>query len=214
MEIWLDTIDIDTIKLAKNLGVLHGITTNPSILAKTQNPMEAIQSLVKLHSGPIAVQVLGKDSEEMIEEGKKWHSISPKIIVKVPVTQQGLGAIHALAQQGIPTMGTVIYHSNQALLAVSAGAKYIAPYLAHLIRYDAEGLLHFQLMRKMLHTYSFDAKVLVASIHTLEQITLCIESGMDAITLKEDLFKEFVQDHEMTLEKVELFAKDWATTQA
>lgn len=213
MEIWLDTIDFETIKHAKNMGILHGVTTNPSLLAKAAEPFETIESLLKLQDGPVAVQVLAQDAEKMIEEGIKWHRLSHRIIVKVPLIQEGLIAIKELSQQNISTMGTIIYHSHQALLAVSAGAKYIAPYLSHLLRLDADGITHLHTMRKVIHQYGFDSKVLVASIHTLEQISICMESGMHAITLKKDLFDEFTQDHEMTLERVEFFAKEWESKQ-
>lgn len=210
MEIWLDTIDLKAIKQAKNMGILHGVTTNPSILAKEPDPLAAIQTLLNQHEGPLAVQVLAQDQQKMAEQGRKLHRMSSRIIVKIPVTQEGLAAIHMLSEEGIPTMGTVVYHSHQALLALSAGAKYIAPYLAHLLRLDADGISHLHLMRKTIHEYGYDAKIIVASIHTLEQISLCIESGMHAITIKEDLFDEFIQDHEMTVERMEIFAKEWS----
>lgn len=210
MQIWLDSINTDLIQKAKKLGVLYGVTTNPSILAKAPNPIDTLKTLLEIQDGPITVQVVGQNPNVMIRQGLKLHEISPRIIVKVPVTNDGLETIHHLSSLQIKTMATVVFHSHQALLACSAGADYIAPYLSHMQKADPNGIGQLQTMKKMIDYYPLKTQILVASIQNLDQISLCLDMGINAVTLKDQIFIELIQDHELTTQRVELFSKDWS----
>jgi len=133
MELWVDGIETAFVEHAKQLGILHGITTNPSILAQTDRPAEMVlQELLDKFPGPIAVQVTATTAADMIEQGKILLDFSPRLIVKIPVTEQGLHAISRLTHHEIPTMATAIFEPTQAFLAAQAGASYLAPYFAHI----------------------------------------------------------------------------------
>lgn len=210
MQIWLDSINFDLISKAEKLGILYGVTTNPSLLSKTSEPLETIHTLLKIQKGPITVQVVAEKAQEMIHQAKQLHKLSPRIIVKIPITSEGLEAIHSLSKDNIKTMATVVFHPNQALLAALAGADYVAPYLSHMQKSDPDALSQLETMLKIFDHYGQKTKVLVASVRSQDQISLCLKMGVDAITLKDMVFMEMIQDHEMTLQKVEGFSKDWS----
>lgn len=211
MEIWLDTIDLATIEKALKMGLLHGVTTNPSILSKAENRQETVRAVLSAQPGPVTVQVVALDTPTMVEQGRKLRAFSPKIIVKVPVTAAGLEAIHILSKENIPVMGTVIFHPNQALLAAIAGASYVAPYFSRMQKSGDNPLIQIESMMKMMRQYQFKTKVLAASLKTTEQIRACAELGFHAVTVKEDLFGELVETHELTAFAVEQFQDEWGS---
>lgn len=210
MELWLDTCDLETILEARQCGILHGVTTNPTLLAKTnQDPLKVIKSLLDAQSGPVAVQVTRENSEEMLLQARYWRSQSDRLIIKVPLTKEGLQVINGLSKEGIPTMATAIFHQNQALLAAWAGAQYIAPYLGRM--FDA-GIDAWETLRSMVNIYKkypIKTKILVAAIKSTEHATLCAEMGLDAITVKKERFAELIEEHPLTLQWVKMFAQDW-----
>ena len=131
MEIWLDTADLKTLEQAKQMGILFGITTNPSIVAKSQWGMEELlEKLLQMQKGPVTAQVTADQAPAMIQQGEALFRFSNRMVIKVPVTAEGLKAIHALTEKKIPVMATAVFDPNQVLLAASAGAQYIAPYFS------------------------------------------------------------------------------------
>ncbi len=212
MEIWLDTADLELIENAKQMGILHGVTTNPSIIAKSKMEMEELlEKILALQSGPLTVQVTANESAKMIEQGKALAQFSDRLIVKVPVTAEGLKAIHALTQNKIPVMATAVFDLNQVLLAARAGATYIAPYFSAICEMDMEGISQFKEMVKLLKEYQYPSKLLAASLKSPEQVRQCAEMGAHAVTLNSEVFSAFVDDHEETMKRIEKFSKDWKT---
>jgi transaldolase len=210
MEIWLDTADLELIKNAKQMGVLHGVTTNPSIIAKSQlEPEDLIGKLLLIQNGPVTVQVTANRSAEMIRQGEVVSRFSNRIIIKVPVTREGLKAIHGLASQKIPTMATAVFDVNQVLLAARAGAAYIAPYFSTICEADQDGLEQFKAMFRLIDRYKFTSKLIAASLKSNEHVRQCAEMGAHAVTLKEDVFLAFIEDHPETLKRMDRFSKDW-----
>ncbi len=204
MEIWLDTINLELVEKAAKMGVLHGVTTNPSILAKAApHPLDALQMLLEVQKGPVTCQVVADEAKKMIEQGEMLYSISERIIVKIPVTKSGLEAIRYLHSYQIKTMATVVYHPRQALLASLAGAEYIALYFS---RIQDAGQDALNTARQMLNLPS---KILAASLRTVEQIEQLSEINIDAITLKDPLFEAFTADHPLTLENIKSFQQEW-----
>lgn len=205
MEIWLDSINAKFIQKAKEMGILHGVTTNPSLLANSEDKQKTIQSLFDLQDGPVTVQVTSKIASEMITQGLALEELSEKMIVKIPVTQEGLKAIHALSAKGVETMATVIFTYEQYLLAAKAGAVYAAPYYSAMVNAGLNVEDIISRMCYMRDRYGFPTKILAASLQTLDQIKTCIDLGVDAITLKDPLFEEFTANNGLTLEREKKF---------
>src|SRR5947209_968437 len=133
MDIWLDTSNIRMVQKAIRFGILAGVTTNPSIIAQSQRSLEEVlEDLLHYQEGPVTAQVVAEETREMVQQGQNLFAFSNRIIVKVPITKNGLEAIHLLSRQGIPTMATVLFSPRQALMAALAGANYVAPYLSRM----------------------------------------------------------------------------------
>lgn len=210
MELWLDTCHLETIMMANQLGMAYGVTTNPTLLAKTnQDPAKVIEKLLEVQEGPVAVQVTSEDCDGMLQQAKHWRTRSDRLIIKVPITKEGLKAINELAQDGVPTMATSIFHQNQALLAALAKADYLAPYLGRMFDAGIDAWVTLKSMVTIFRQYSFKTKILVAAIKSTEHITLCAEMGVDAMTIKKERFSELIEEHHLTQQWIKMFAQDW-----
>lgn len=210
MEIWLDTIDFDCIEKAKQMGILHGITTNPSIASKAKWPLEnLLGKLLEAQSGPVTAQVTADRAEAMIRQAKALFSLSKRIIVKIPVTPEGLIAISALSKEGMPVMATAVFDPNQILLAARAGAQYIAPYFSRICESEIGGIETVKGMMRLVHHYQFPSKIIAASLHSAEQIKQCLELGTHAVTLNEKVFSLFIEENPFTRQALQRFEKDW-----
>lgn len=212
MEIWLDTVDLEVIVTAKQMGVLYGITTNPSIIAKSNRHLEdVLEELLDVQTGPVTAQVTALDASTMVEQAKALYTFSPRMIVKVPVTTEGLKAIQILKKGNISVMATAVFEPSQVLLAAHAGACYVAPYLSSMLDVDHEGRQHFKTMHDLLDRYHFNTKLLAASLKSKEQVNSCVEMGVHAVTLNRDVFLSIIENHPETMRKVEKFLEDWQT---
>lgn len=210
MKIWLDTANLETVKRGAKLGILYGVTTNPAIIAESGKPMRTVlQSLLDIQDGPVTGQVVGHSAQEMIDQGLELYDFSDRIIVKVPVTQEGLEAIQALKAQSIPTMATVVLHPHQALIAALIGADYIAPYIGQIERNGQDPLAMLQAISKCYQNYQVKTEILCASIGSLEQICRCAELGMPHVTLKEALFSQLLATDPKTQERINHFETVW-----
>lgn len=210
MEIWLDSVNIQIVKLAEKLGFLSGVTTNPSLITQQQLDYETIlEALLHHQEGPVTAQVCSHDASEMVQQGQNLYAISNRIIIKVPMIKEGLEAIHSLSRQGIPTMATIIFHPHQALMAALAGAKYIAPYLGAI---EQAGLNPWEMLQSCLtifHNYRLNTKILGASLQSIDHVMKCAEIGIYGVTLKEQLFQEIISTDALTKGRHEAFAEDW-----
>ncbi len=209
MEIWLDSINFDLVKKANGLGILHGVTTNPAILAESSDREKCIKNLLELQSGPVTYQVTASSAKQMILQGLAFKAISDRLIVKIPVTQEGLNAIHVLSQKGIQTMATVIFDFRQYLLAAKAGAHYAAPYYSAILKAGGDADSQITRMCKLKERHHLPTKILGASFQSIEQIEACIDLGVDAVTIKDVLFLDFIADHKETLHRMDLFQQAW-----
>lgn len=210
MEIWLDTAEIDCIQNANDMGILHGVTTNPSIVAKSKWALEELLEIVlQVQKGPVTAQVTAQKAPEMIHQGEALAQFSPRIVIKVPVTQEGLKAIYALSSQNKPVMATAVFDLSQVLLAAKAGAQYIAPYFSSICELEMSGLDQLKSMHQLLARYKYPSKLLAASLKSAEQVRQCLEMGIDAVTLNPEVFAMFIDNHPETLKRVERFSKDW-----
>ena len=210
MEIWLDTCETQIIKKACRLGVIAGITTNPSLLAACQeNHDKVLTTLLDIQDNPVAVQVTASLSDEMVKQALALHTFSKRIIIKIPVVQEGLVAMKLLADKGIPVMATAIFRANQALLAALAGADYVAPYVSKMFDEGIEAYSVLETMISIYSNYKFKTKILAAALRTPDQITTCASKGISAVTLKSNLFSEFISDEATTLNSLRIFNEEW-----
>jgi transaldolase len=168
------------------MGLIRGVTTNPSILSHAKQVEPVLRQLLELQPGPVAVQVTATHHLEMIQQGQKLHQFSDRLFIKVPVSREGLKAIHQLSKQGIPVMGTAVLQPRQALLAAMAGARYVAAYFGHM----TDPISTLTTMHQIC-----PAKLLVASIKELDDIPRFAQMGIAAITLKETLFTALIENN-------------------
>lgn len=214
MQIWLDTAELPLIEKAAKMGILYGVTTNPTIAAQSKLPLEdLIEALLKIQKGPLAVQVTASDAATMIRQAEALHLFSGRIVVKIPVTEDGLMAIHALSGK-IPTMATAVFDVNQTLLAAKAGASYIAPYYSRICEAEIDGIDAIREMLGLLRRYSFPSQLLAASLRSSEQIKELAEMGAHAVTLKEDVFNGLIENNPQTVQSVNRFSQDWDKAQS
>jgi transaldolase len=212
MEIWLDTANLITVQKAQQMGILHGVTTNPAIAARSKVALEdLLQSLLKAQSGPVTAQVVASLADEMVKQGEALAAFSERIIVKIPVIREGLQAIHTLTQKKIPVMATAVFDINQTLLAARAGATYIAPYFSHICEEDQDGINEMRAMVQMIQHYGYSSKIIAASLRSTEQVRECCTLGIDAVTLNEKLFEEYIEDHPLAIKALARFDREWKT---
>lgn len=213
MELYLDTADIEAIKRLAPVLPINGVTTNPSIVAKSGKAIFALLDELQDVLGYdklLFAQVLASDAKGMIKEAKQLREVIPSIVIKIPVNAQGLIAIKELTQQGITTLGTAVYGAGQGFLAALAGAKYIAPYVN---RIDAQGgnskdtVLELQ---KLLDLHCPESVVLAASFRTPRQALDCMLAGCKAITLPVDVAELFISDPAVEA-AVAKFEQDWCS---
>lgn len=209
MKIFLDTANIESIKKFVDMGIVDGITTNPTLISREKgHPEDIMREIVKIVKGPVNLEVVATNSEEMIEEGLRLKKFGENVIVKVPMTADGLKAVRKLAQNKIKTNVTLIFSSNQALLATKAGASYVSPFIGRLDDAGQEGMTVIKEIVQIFSNYAYPAEVLVASvrhpIHVIEAGML----GAHIVTLPPDILGKMLT-HPLTDKGLDLFLSDW-----
>ncbi|MFX0568240.1 fructose-6-phosphate aldolase [Kosakonia cowanii] len=211
MELYLDTADIAEVERLARIYPLAGVTTNPSIIAAGKTPLwEVLPRLQQAigANGTLFAQVMSRDAEGMVSEAKRLHHALPGIVVKIPVTGEGLAAIKQLKKQGIVTLGTAVYSAAQGLLAALAGAKYVAPYVNRVDAQGGDGVRMVQELQTLLSLHAPESKVLAASFKTPRQALDCLLAGCEAITLPVDVAKQMLNTPAVE-SAVEKFEQDW-----
>lgn len=207
----LDTADLEAIKKATDLYPLAGVTTNPSIIAKENRPLRDILVDIREVIGQermLHAQVMGKDAETMLEEAQALRAIDPYIIVKVPVTPQGIKAMKLIHAEGIRITATAILTPQQALMAAMAGAEFLAPYVNRLDNICADGSLVAADMVQLIDNYQLNAKVLAASFKNVQQVHQVVMAGAHSVTIAPDVFDQLLV-HPLTDSGVAGFVSDW-----
>ena len=212
MQLFLDTTDIGLLKELTATGLVDGVTTNPTLIAKSGRPMlEVIAEICELVEGPVSAEVAATEVEGMLAEGAKLAAIAPNVVVKLPLTRNGLIATAEFAVQGIQTNVTLCFTAAQALLAAKAGASYISPFIGRLDDYGAEGMGLIQEIRAIYDNYDFDTEILAASIRTPAHVTAAALAGADCATIPPTTFADLFK-HPLTEKGLEQFLSDWAKT--
>lgn len=205
MEIWLDTIDLEAIKDAAKVGLISGVTTNPSILSKSKDVKRTIDELLDLQPGPVAVQVTQTDPKKIVDEARSLSVISARILVKIPINKSGLIAINELREDKIPILGTAVLFPIQALMAANLGIASIAPYFSHM----DNAVETMKVIQDMYVRYQFSTKILAASLKSLEQLLYCASLGISAVTIKADLYALLVAENPTVENFIQKFRSDW-----
>ena len=212
MQLFLDTTDIGLLKELTATGLVDGVTTNPTLIAKSGRPMlEVIAEICELVEGPVSAEVAATEVEGMLAEGAKLAGIAPNVVVKLPLTRNGLIATAEFAVQGIQTNVTLCFTAAQALLAAKAGASYISPFIGRLDDYGAEGMTLIEEIRAIYDNYGFDTEILAASIRTPAHVTAAALAGADCATIPPTTFADLFK-HPLTEKGLEQFLSDWAKT--
>lgn len=209
MKFFLDTANVDEIKRINELGLVDGVTTNPTIIAKEGRDFEeVIKEICSLVDGPVSAEVTGSQAEEMIAEAEVLAKWARNVVVKIPMTEQGLKAVNTLSKKGIKTNVTLVFTVAQGLMAAKAGATYISPFLGRLDDIGTDSMALIKNLRKVLDNYVYKAEIISASVRGLEHVEKVAELGADIATIPGNLFPK-LWSHPLTDKGIEQFEKDW-----
>ncbi|OQX94007.1 MAG: fructose-6-phosphate aldolase [Tenericutes bacterium 4572_104] len=208
MKIFIDTAIIKEIEEVSTWGIISGVTTNPSLIAKSGITLiDAMQSIVKLIDGPISAEVAESDASSMVEEAKKYVKMHKNIVIKIPMTIEGVKAVKELSQLGIKTNVTLVFTTSQALMAATAGATYVSPFLGRLDDLTGRDDAGFELVKdikEMFKTYGFKTQIIAASIRHLNHVDQSMKAGADIATIPYKVLKQMVK-HELTDKGLKIF---------
>jgi transaldolase len=209
MKFFIDSGDTEEIKLANSMGIIDGVTTNPSLVAKSGKNFEAlIKEICTIVDGPISAEVVSLEAPKMLEEGRKLAAMHRNIVVKVPLTEQGLIATKVFTKEGIHTNVTLCFSPNQALLAAKAGATYISPFIGRLDDISYDGMQLIREIRAIYNNYHFKTQILAASIRHPVHVRDCALVGADVATSPLKTLQQLVK-HPLTDAGLKQFLADW-----
>ncbi|MCB1425806.1 MAG: fructose-6-phosphate aldolase [Zhengella sp.] len=212
MKFFVDTADVAEIRELNDLGLLDGVTTNPSLVMKSgRDIMEVTKEICSIVEGPVSAEVTAVDFDEMMKEAAVLTKIADNICVKVPLTLDGLKACKALSSDGVKTNVTLCFSANQALLAAKAGATFISPFIGRLDDIHINGMDLIGEIRTIYDNYGFQTEILAASIRTVNHVKEAALIGADVATIPPSTLKSLVK-HPLTDKGLEAFLADWAKT--
>ena len=209
MILFIDTANLEEIKEANSLGVISGVTTNPSLIAKEgRNFVEVVKEIASIVDGPISAEVVSTEAEGMITEAEELASIHPNVVIKVPMTAEGLKAVKTLSSKGIKTNVTLVFSANQALMAARAGAAYVSPFVGRLDDVGQDGIFVVEQIVSIYAQHGLKTEIITASVRHPEHVTRAAVAGSDIATVP---FKVLMQltKHPLTDIGIEKFLADW-----
>ena len=210
MRFFIDTANIEEIKEANELGVICGVTTNPSLIAKEgRDFIEVVKEISTIVDGPISAEVISLDHKGMVEEADKLSKIHKNIVIKLPMTLEGLKATKILSQKGIKTNVTLIFSATQALLAARAGATYVSPFLGRLDDISTNGMDLIRTVAEMFDIHGIETEIIAASVRHPMHVTDAALAGAHIATVPAKLVYQML-NHPLTDQGIEKFKKDWA----
>jgi len=212
MKFFVDSADLDAIAALNDIGLVDGVTTNPSIIAKSGRDFkEVIAEICKITTGHVSAEVVATAADDMIAEGRHLRKIADNVCVKLPLTMDGLKACNVLSKEEVPTNVTLCFSPNQALLAAKCGATYISPFIGRLDDITLDGLELIEDIRTIYDNYGYETEILAASIRSVNHVKDCALIGADVITSPPNVI-ENLSKHVLTDKGLEAFMKDWAKT--
>src|SRR6266513_4707286 len=215
MKLFLDTADIDEIRTAARWGILDGVTTNPTLYAKVGGASydAILQEICKITPGPVSAEVVAEEVEGMLSEGRHFAKLAPNIVVKVPMSEEGLEAMSRFADEGIKTNCTLIFTANQGLLAAKAGASLLSPFVGRVDDINEDGMQVIRELAEIIRFFEYDAEVLTASVRHPRHVTEAALNGSHIATLPFKVFQQMVH-HPLTDKGIVQFKRDWEAARA
>ncbi len=209
MKLFLDSADVNEVRQAAEWGLIEGVTTNPSLLAKTGQPYQTVlREICSLVDGPVSCEVVATSAEAMLEEGEKLAQLHPNIVVKCPVVVEGLKATRALSRRGIKVNVTLVFTPLQALLAAKCGAAYVSPFVGRLDDIGQDGLAMVAQTVRIFANYKFPTEILVASVRSPSHLVRAAEVGAHIATVPFNVLRQILH-HPLTDIGLERFLSDW-----
>ena len=209
MKLFIDTANIEEIKEANELGVICGVTTNPSLIAKEGRDFKTvIEEITSIVDGPISAEVISLEAKAMVEEAIPLAKMNKNIVIKIPMTKEGLKAVKILSSMGIRTNVTLIFSASQALLAARAGATYVSPFLGRVDDINADGLSLISDIVSIFSAHEKETKIICASIRNPNHVTQAAKLGADIATVPYNVILQMIK-HPLTDAGIEKFLKDW-----
>jgi transaldolase len=211
MKLFIDTANVDHIRQANDLGVICGVTTNPSLIAKEgRDFIEVVKEITSIVDGPISAEVISLDSAEMVKEARELAKIHKNIIIKIPMCLEGLKAVKILSAEGIKTNVTLIFSSTQALLAARAGATYVSPFLGRLDDIGMDGMNLIEEIVEIFEVHDIQTEIIAASIRNPIHVVNCARAGAHIATIPMNVIVQ-MSKHPLTDVGIEKFLDDWKT---
>lgn len=210
MKIFLDTANLEEIQEASSWGIIDGVTTNPSLVAREKDVdfFELLKSITHVVPGPVSGEVIGLQADQMIKEGEALAKIAPNMVIKIPMTIEGLKAVSALSKKNIPTNVTLIFSVPQALLAAKSGATYVSPFIGRLDDIGENGIQLVRDIAEMFKIHNISTEIIAASVRNAEHVTRAALAGAHIATLPFPLLQELTK-HNLTDTGIEKFLADW-----
>ena len=210
MKFFIDTADVNEIKEALEMGMVDGVTTNPTLISKTGRPfMEVAKEIVELVPGPVSLEVVSLDTQGMVDEARILSKLGENVVIKIPMTTEGLKAVKILSEEGIKTNVTLVFSPLQAILAAKAGATYVSPFVGRLDDIGHNGMELIEQIVQIYDNYMFDTEIIVASIRHPQHVLQAALIGADIATIPFKVIKQLAK-HPLTDIGIERFLEDWA----
>ncbi len=209
MKIFLDTANLEAIREYNDMGLVDGITTNPTLLSREGgDPQKAMKAITDLIDGDVSLEVIATDYNGMVEEGRKLRGYGENVVVKCPMTADGLKACKKLSSEDIPVNVTLVFSPSQAILAAKSGARYISPFIGRLDDTSQDGMTLIEDIIEILSNYEYEAEVLVASVRHPMHVVDAAKLGADVVTLPPDVLGKMLK-HPLTDKGIKVFLEDW-----
>ncbi len=213
MKIFLDTANADEIRKGVNMGIVDGVTTNPTIISRENKPFdEVVKEILSICKGPVSLEAVSTKAEDIAEEGRRLASLADNVVIKVPLTAEGLRAMRMLSQSGVKVNATLIFTPLQALLAAKAGASYVSPFVGRLDDIAQDGMKVVEDTKRIFANYGLKAEIIVASVRNPVHVYRAALMGADIVTMPFSVL-EMLLKHPKTDEGLSLFAEDWKKVQ-
>lgn len=209
MKFFIDTANVEEIRRINKLGLVDGVTTNPSLIAKEGRPFEeVIKEICSIIDGPVSAEVIGLKEDDMVREARQIAQWADNVVVKIPMTEEGLKAVYVLSQEGIKTNVTLIFTVAQGLMAAKAGATYISPFMGRLEDIGSNGLEVISELRNVIQKYNYNTEIIAASVRSLDHVENIANVGSHIATIPGTLFPK-LWSHPLTDKGIEGFLRDW-----
>jgi len=209
MQFFIDTANVDEIKQAIDWGILDGVTTNPTLASKTGRPfMDVVKDILSIVDGPVSLETVSLDADGMVKEGRFLAELGDNVVVKIPMTKEGMKAVNILEEEGIPTNVTLVFSPTQALIAAKAGASYVSPFIGRLDDISTDGMNLVRDIRTIFDNYGYETEIIAASIRHPIHVVEAAKAGSDIATIPFNVLEALFK-HPLTDIGIEKFLKDW-----